>query len=377
MASIHRRPNSKFWHAAWRDVSGRLHLRSTKQIERGKAQAVALEFERAEKKAGQGTLTEAQAREVLNDILARAGTDETIRCPTTATFLDEWIAGKEATKAAGTSARYKNVVETFKAHLGERARKPISSVTAHQVESYITKRLAAGLSPTTVTLDGKVLRTAFNKARRQGLVPTNPVEAVDLPGNASVERGTFTPAEVKMLVDAAEGEWKTLIQVGYYTGQRLCDCVRMAWGDISLTDGTWTLRQGKTDTKVLVPLHPALLAHLGTLAGVDTAAQFVMPGMAEKGPGGRHGLSESFKAIMRKAGVDHQPVERDIGVRTVSKRPFHALRHSFASELMNAGVAPEVRMKLTGHKTEAMHKVYSHVEVATLRDAVAKLPGLR
>jgi len=34
-------------------------------------------------------------------------------------------------------------------------------------------------------------------------------------------------------------------------------------------------------------------------------------------------------------------------------------------------------MKLTGHKTEAEHQKYTHVELATLRDAVNKIPALR
>jgi integrase len=164
--------------------------------------------------------------------------------------------------------------------------------------------------------------------------------------------------------------------VAYYTGQRLSDCVRMAWADVDLTKRTWTLKRGKTGEDVLVPLHTELAAHLEKLAGLDTPAEFIMPGMAGKGPGGRHGLSESFKAIMRKAGVDHQPVERKVGVRTVSRRSFHALRHSFTSALANAGVAPEVRMKLTGHTTDSAHRTYTHHELKTLREAVDKLPAL-
>jgi integrase len=97
---------------------------------------------------------------------------------------------------------------------------------------------------------------------------------------------------------------------------------------------------------------------LSKLAGSDKPEKFIMPGMADKGPGGRHGLSESFKAIMHKAGVDAQRVERKIGVRTLSRRTFHALRHSFTSALANAGVAPELRMKLTGHTTETAHRGY-------------------
>ncbi len=60
----------------------------------------------------------------------------------------------------------------------------------------------------------------------------------------------------------------------------------------------------------------------------------------------------------------------------VARRTFHALRHSLTSALLNAGVAQELRMKLTGHKSAAVHRGYSHAEMGTLRAAVAKLPGL-
>src|SRR2546425_5716386 len=133
MASIHRRPGTPYWHGAWRAADGRLILRSTKQTDRKKALAFALECERAEKLAQAGTLTEAQARGILNGILERAATGDTLRCPTARDYFQEWLAGKEATKAEGTAARYKKSVNVFLEHLGNRADKPLSSLTPRSV----------------------------------------------------------------------------------------------------------------------------------------------------------------------------------------------------------------------------------------------------
>ena len=377
MASIHKRPDTPYWFGAWRAADGRLILRSTKQTDRKKALTFALECERAEKKAKEGTLTEAQARDILNDILERTASGESLRCPSTADFFRGWLAGKEATKAEGTSARYASIVNEFLAHLGDKAAaKPLSSLAPRHVEGFITARSNAGLADSTVRVIGKVLRVAFNRARKQGLITTNPADAVDLPEGGGVERATFTPAEVKMLVDAAEGEWKTLILTANYTGARLSDCCRMEWEAVDLASGTISYRQGKTGKAVTVPIHPDLEAHLGKLAASDRPEKLIMPGMADKGPGGRKGLSQVFKDIMRKAGVDSQPVEREEGVRQLSRRTFHALRHSFTSALANAGVAPELRMKLTGHTTEAVHRSYTHDEMETLRGAIGKLPQM-
>ena len=46
------------------------------------------------------------------------------------------------------------------------------------------------------------------------------------------------------------------------------------------------------------------------------------------------------------------------------------------SAMANAGVSPEVRMKLTGHKTESVHRNYTHHELEPLRAAVEKIPSL-
>jgi hypothetical protein len=39
-------------------------------------------------------------------------------------------------------------------------------------------------------------------------------------------------------------------------------------------------------------------------------------------------------------------------------------------------VSPELRMKLTGHKSAEIRRGYTHLELETLKDAIKKLPGL-
>ena len=375
MASVHRRTSSPYYHAAFRGPDGRLILRSTKQTDRSKALAVALEFDRAVKLAKRGELVEAQAREVINDIMKRADTGEKIQTVAIGQFFREWLSTKEARRAKNTSVRYESVVDQFLDCLGNRATKALTTLSARDIDVFLNLRTKQGVAPRTAVFDVKVIRSALNSARRKGLITTNPAEAVELPDVVGVERGTFNPVEIGLLMSAAEGEWKTLILFAYYTGARLSDCCRAEWAGIDLVQGTFTHTQGKTGQKVTVPLHPDLLTHLEALAGSDKPSAFIMPGMANLKSGGRHGLSEGFKRVMRKAGLDLQTVQ-GAGVRQISKRTFHALRHSFTSALANAGVSSEVRMKLTGHTTEAVHRGYTHHEIETLRNAVAKIPSL-
>ena len=352
-------------------------MRTTKERDRCQAQKVADSFERAAKLATGGVLVEANARKVLADLMERVGEEETLRTMSIREFFTGWMDTKDANNPEKTAKRYRTVVNLFLSNLDKRAEKPLTALTSRDVEKFLNARLNNSLAPRTVILDVKILRTALNTARRQGLITTNPAEAVELPKKPrGVERGTFTDAEVKLIVDAADGEWKTLVLLGYFTGARLGDCCRMRWADFDLMANWMTYRQSKTGEEVGQPIHLALLDHLEALAGTDDGAEFIMPGMAAKRPSGRNGLSLQFKRIVEKAGLDVVTVP-GAGVRKQSRRTFHALRHSFTSALANAGVAPELRKLLTGHKSEGAHKIYTHHERETLRRAVALVPSLK
>ena len=375
MASVHQRPKSPYWHASYLGPDGRWILRSTKQSDRSAALAVAMEFERACKLAKRGELVEAQAREVVKDIMKRADMGETLQTISIKSHFDTWLGSKTARKADSTGERYKMAVKEFLISLGSRATKNLTSLTIADVQRFADYRSDKGLASKTVNVDVKIIRGALNAARRQCLITTNPAEAVELPEVDSMERGTFTPAEVKLLVDTAEGEWKLLILFAYFTGARLSDCCRMQWDDVDLGAETLTYTQIKTGAKVTAPLHPDLLAVLDTRAKSDKAEVFILPKLASERTSGRRGLSETFKKIMRTAGVDSQTVKGK-GSQMFSKRSFHALRHSFTSALANENVSQEIRMKLTGHTTEGEHKKYTHHEMENLRAAIKKIPSL-
>lgn len=372
MASVHRIPDSKYWHGAFRQ-GGHLIARSTKQVDRTAALRVALEWERAAKIAERGELTEAKSREVLAAIMERAGSEETIRSTATDDFLSGWLASKANTKSAGTAERYRKPVNAFLASLGAKARRPLGAVVAADVERFLAARLKSGISQSTARLDVKILGIAFARAMRQGLIPKNPVLEVELPAEDGNERGTFTAAEVGQLIAAGTGEWPLLIRVAYFTGQRLSDCVALDWQQIDLSAATIRFQQRKTGAKIVVPIHPDLLTALEALPRATSGP--VLPELAATSQSGRRGVSETFKGIVKSAGLDLGEV-KGAGNRKFNTRTFHSLRHSFTSALANAGVTEDLRMKLTGHKSTDEHRGYSHHELKTLAGAMAKMPGL-
>jgi integrase len=372
MASIAKRKKSQYWTACYTSRDGRQLKRSTKSTDKNKATEIAIEFERIERRAKEGSITSAQIKKVLNDVSERV-TGDTLFAATTEAYLKEWMLGVEARCTVRTAERYKNSVKLFLASLGEKALKPITAVTPRDVEAFLNSRLKAGMAPQTAIIDLKTINSAFRRAEIHGVILKNPVIAVTCPKHVAMEREVFTQEEVKKLVVAAPNiEWQTLILLGYFIGARLQDCVKMTWDCVKPENGMIEYEQQKTRKKVVVPLHYHVVEHLHLLS-TSGATGFLSPKLAGKGTGGRRGLSEGFKRIVVKAGLDPMTVQGK-GIRKFSKRTFHSLRHSFNSALANAGVSEEVRMKLTGHASKVMNKGYTHLQEETLKKAMTSLP---
>jgi integrase len=280
---------------------------------------------------------------------------------------------KSRVRAGKTLDRYRQVVRDFLSSLGPRAELSLAHLNSDDILRYRDWVIAMGRSPRTANLSVKVVSAALNAAYRQGYIATNPALALEsLPVKAE-ERGTFTAGHVAKLVRAAEGDWKGAILLAYYTGGRLSDIANMEWSAIDWKAKTLRFTPSKTGKPIVIPLHPQLERELRKRPGIGKAPMF--PTLAGRGTGGAHGLTGAFKAIMVRAGIKGKPLPA-AGGRTLSSLSFHSLRHSFNSALANAAVPQEVRQKLTGHSTVEANKIYTHLELRTLRQAIEQLPAL-
>ena len=331
-----------------------------------------MEIEDVERKARSSSVTTAQLQKIFSDVSEQV-TGNSLTGPTTREYLTDWLKGIRKRNADSTRERYEMTVSVFLKSLGGFADRPLSAVGPKHIEDFLNSRIGEGLAPRTVILDVKVVNTAFRRAEKYGIIIKNPVPAVSLPKEQGSEREVFTPEEVQKLYAAAHSlEWQTCVLLGFFLGARLSDCVHMKWENVRPDEGTIEYEQRKTGKKVTVPMHFNLIEHIRYLSKFGTEGN-LCPKLAQKGPGGRRGLSESFKLIVKNAGLDLGVVQGK-GIRKFTRRTFHSLRHSFTSALANAGVSEELRMKLTGHTTRDTHSRYTHLEMAALKNAVTAIP---
>jgi integrase len=378
MASIHKDPRGKspFWYCAFYGADGRRMFRSTKATDRKTALKICLAWESASAKARRKELTAAQARKVLAEMVAFSS-GETLSFHSARSWLNDWLTNKTGAISEITLGRYQQVVRDFLTHIGRRAEASIAAVSPADIIAFRNKLRAEGRSVATCNSIRSMLSSPFESARKLGFIPINPVAAVEHLKERAVKPGRepFTAEEAASLVDAAEGDWRGAVLLGATSGLRLGDVANLCWESVDLAGGLLRIETRKMGKSVVLPMHPDFAAWLsGRPRGIGKAPVF--PSLAGKLIAGRRGLSVQFRNIVEKAGVTGRVVTREGKGRSTNSKTFHALRHSFISQLANAGVASEIRQKLAGHASAEVHGLYTHHEIETLRAAVEKLPAM-
>jgi len=240
-----------------------------------------------------------------------------------------------------------------------------------------------GRANKTANMAVKTLRIAFNTARRQGMILSNPAEAVEsLPEN-SVSRDVFTRDQIQALISAANIEWLGMILLGAYHGLRLGDAARLTWANIDMERRSiryFPEKERKTANRKEqeIPMHKDVEDYLLSLPLRNNKPDAaIFPKLSKKRASGRNGLSETFVGLMKRAGVARDPgVEQVNGQgRQVYKLSFDSFRHTAISAMANAGVSKERRMKLAGHKSN-VHERYTHHELEALRLEVEKVESI-
>jgi integrase len=148
------------------------------------------------------------------------------------------------------------------------------------------------------------------------------------------------------------------------TGCRASEAGRLRWNDYSPEERRITLWITKNGRSRAVPLpkrvHAVLERRRSLRIGAVSAQDLVFPGWLDK-----HGrsmpMTNAWRGLMEEIGVkDKDSV-------------LHALRHTYASRLVQARVPLNEVQQLLGHGSPAMTQRYAHLAPANLVSAVAIL----
>lgn len=375
----------KQWIAQWYRPDGSRVKRGTKCEKKREAERLAAEMEakdrKAETKHGRafeeilsriaadarsGKLSTDRSTDYLTEL--RRVADPDFKIVSLADYLTGWRESRKPHVETSTADAHEYMQTRLEKHLGKNVMaSPITELTREQVERALRKSKDSGLKGSSVNQELRILRQALKQAHDDGLISKNPTSGIKpFPESDSVERAPFEAEEVRRMIDHPKTteEWQGMILFGAHTGLRLSDVAALGRHNIEGTDIVIRPKKTKRSKKTIrIPLTPPLLAWIGDKQG----AFFPRAASVKVAT-----LSTQFPRIMARAAV---PADVTLPGGIAARRSFHSLRHSFTSWLAEADIHADVRQKLTGHSSAAVHAKYTHHDEALAR-AVATLPDI-
>lgn len=400
VSSVHKQDGKPNWFCAFYDPEGFRRFRSTGTDNVRVAKTVCGVLERAAMLASKGKLSNEKALKLIRE--TRAAVEEThgkivadaaARTVTGSVqefiaiaggemtaysikgWFNAWLAGRTDASRA-TLIEYRRIVDLFTKFLGARAGRPLTTLETVEIEKF-KARLMDRVAPSTVNKAVKVLKAALSAAVAKRQLEFSPAEHIEAVTTEESNRRPFTPAEIKSLLAKAQGDWRTMVLLGFYTGLRLRDCANLTWDKIGLLEGTINLKTEKTGRNQDLPIAEPLLKHLGELAG-DKPNAPLCPALHGKKAAW---LSAKFHSVMVEAGLVEKRGHASTGKGRDARREgsgisFHSLRHNTTSALKSSGASNAVAMDIVGHESEAVSRNYTKIELEAKRAAINKLPDI-
>jgi site-specific recombinase XerD len=247
-----------------------------------------------------------------------------------------------------------------------------AGIAPKDADTRTLRRYAAHLgtlryAPATAARKLSAVRGMYAWMHDRGAIARSPATLVPGPKRTRTLPATLSAAEVERLLDVPAGSSprdlrdRALIELLYGCGLRAAEACDLDVGDVRL-DAEHVRVTGKGGKQRVVPLGGAAAAALRRYLARGR------PRIAAA-PSGR--LFVSVRGRPLHPSDVRRSLLRALGRAGVAERPPHALRHTFATHLLEGGADLRSIQDLLGHASVGTTQVYTHVSVRHLRQAHA------
>lgn len=270
------------------------------------------------------------------------------------TQLETWLKQKQNDLALSTLRDYRSAVDY---HLipvfGEIT---ISELTTTQVRNWLYTLDISNQRKNNVLIP---LRAIFGDAYADELIDRNPLDRIKQLPRKNSEPDPFTTQEINLILDNCTGQIRNIFRFAFWTGLRTSELIALRWSDIDLKKKTAYIRHvrtrtgdkdiPKTDASIrnIELLDPSLEALLEQKKYTFEQGEHIFHNPITDLPWKHDGplRKTAWKPTLELAGVPY-------------RKPY-STRHTYASQMLSAGVNPMLVAKQMGHKDWGMlRKVY-------------------
>ena len=276
--------------------------------------------------------------------------------------------------AANTRAAYRRDVELFLEWLMDTGRSQsknsIEVISKNDIRDYLSDLHDGGATSRTIARRVASLRRYFNWVIRSGMRSDDPTAGIHTPkvkGRLPRPLDEDTAVSLISTEDENAPEWqrardRAVLEILYGSGLRVSEICALTMQSIDTKRGALRVI-GKGSKERLVPLNDHALTALKRwskvrheVADTDSGAQLFLS--ARGLPLSRRDVARLLDAAAKRVGL------------SAGTHP-HALRHSFATHLMDNGADTRSIQELLGHSDASTTQRYTHVSKERLKAAYA------
>lgn len=245
-----------------------------------------------------------------------------------------------------------------------------ATIGHRELRRYLAYLTRAGYTTRTVNRHLSAIRGLYKWMLSQGLVDSDAAAALASPKIARSLPRTMGDDDVLALLDTcdtttAEGvRDAAFLELLYASGARISEVARLDVGDIDFAQAQVRLF-GKGSKERVVPLYPRALQAIRTYLGAARSE------LAAKARGEKTAaLFVSTRGNRMSAAALRTRFERCVSLAGIDAGITpHAMRHTYATELLSGGADLRSVQELLGHESLATTQIYTHLSVERLKEA--------
>jgi integrase/recombinase XerC len=232
-----------------------------------------------------------------------------------------------------------------------------------KIRAYLAHLQQKGVRKSSIARKLAVLRTFFKYLQREGRAKNNPARLVATPKQEHRLPTFLTVDDALALMEASPGEEaaslrnRAILETFYSTGIRLSELVTLDVHDLNPNEGLVRV-QGKGRKERIVPIGSKALAAIEAyLAAVPFRQYHEERRPLFLNPVGKRLTARTVARIVARAALRLPKAPRVTP---------HALRHSFATHLLDGGADLRAIQELLGHAQLSTTQRYTHVTMDKL-----------
>ena len=286
--------------------------------------------------------------------------------------LFEQYLAVELGLADNTRTAYLRDLRLLQKALGQKSSEELLTVSRRQLLAYLSQLKQAGRSPTTIARKLASIKAFYRFLTAERYIRRDPAEVLE-----AAQKGIHLPKflsvqEVDELLEqpnlgTLEGyRDKTMLETLYATGMRVSELVSVPVENVDLKM-QYLIVMGKGSKERMLPLGRTALKYLERYLNVvrpqllhnkpDSCKELSVTSWG--GPLTRQRVNELLEGYAQSAGITKRVTP-------------HMLRHSFATHLLNNGTDLRVVQELLGHADISTTQIYTHLDMARLREVYDK-----